>query len=124
MFVSAALGSRQAPLTGALLFVIYLPFAYAGAIICGLPVHLVLRRHGLTSWGYYAVCGVIIAAFVATVWLRTSQFSLWGDHGASDWPAISSAGLASALVFRAIVGPESNSRLQRTALRAAADPKR
>jgi hypothetical protein len=34
--------------------------AYASALVLGLPVHLLLRRHGLRGFGYYAGVGAAI----------------------------------------------------------------
>jgi hypothetical protein len=108
MFVVAALGSRHTKLSDFLLFVVYLPFAYAAALIVGVPVHLFLRRRGISAWWLYACLGGAAASLVSAVSIALMPGL---SASTSDWVAVCAAGVTSGLLFRALVGPESNSAL-------------
>ena len=108
MFVGATLGSRHTELTDFLLFVVYLPFAYAGAVLVGVPVHLFLRRRTVSAWWIYACLGGAAASLVTGITL-----ALIPDLTvlAADWAAVWLAGLTSGLLFRVLVGPETKDTL-------------
>ena len=89
-----------------LILMIYVPFAYLGAIVCGLPLHFLLRRKRVTARSVYVLLAIAIALLV---WDLVAL-----DHSSvpTDWLAVCVAGGVAGFLFRAIVGPKSDPRLR------------
>ena len=81
-------------------FVVHLSFAYAAALVFGLPLHFLLRRAKRDSLALYIVLGCVIGAVVAvTAMLRPATLL------PVDWIGSVVAGGVGGGLFRAIVGP-------------------
>ena len=81
-------------------FAVHLSFAYAAALVFGLPLHFLLRRARKDSLALYLVLGCVIGAGVAvSAWLRPATLL------PVDWIGSVAAGGAGGALFRAIVGP-------------------
>lgn len=90
-------------------FLVHLSFAYAAALVFGLPLHLVLRRAGRSESWAYGVLGCAIGAVVAaTAEMRTTLLPM-------DWIASVMAGGLGGILFRAIAGPGARGRELRPA---------
>jgi hypothetical protein len=79
---------------------IYVPFAYAGAILFGIPLHLVFERRGWMSTALYAAAGGLVALIVAAC-----VFVLMGTGAPfvlMEWLPVAAAGVISGLSFRAL----------------------
>ncbi len=103
-----------------LVVVLYVPFGYVGALLLGLPIHMLLRRRGWTNWPTYAVLGSVIASLVAAVPALTGGL----EPVATDWIAVVATGALAGLIFRGFVGPQSNLGMQRAVPRPVAGPDR
>ena len=81
---------------------VYLPFAYAAALVIGLPLHIWMRRSYRDGWWGYALAGGAIAYLVACI------PGLGTFATATDRIACALAGVLAGLSFRAIVGPATS----------------
>jgi len=82
----------------AMFFVVHQSFAYAAALVFGLPLHLLLRRAGRGAPWLYGVLGCAIGAGVAASAItRTTLLPV-------DWIGAVLAGGAGGGIFRALVG--------------------
>jgi hypothetical protein len=87
----------------------YLPWAYAAAIVVGLPLHLWLRRSN-RRWPWYAVTGMTVAVIAGAI----VGTLVGGTPNVSDWIAVAAAGFLGGLLFRDIAGPARGGRLERS----------
>jgi hypothetical protein len=55
------------------------PFAYAAALVIGLPVYLVLRRKGMRSLAAYLLSGAAIGLLVAVLLFGTQALLSWSS---------------------------------------------
>lgn len=55
------------------------PFAYAGALIIGVPVYLVLQRKGVHGLGAYLALGAAIGAAVVALTFGTEALFSWSS---------------------------------------------
>ena len=99
MVVAALLRGWTLDASRAPFFLVHLSFAYAAAVVFGLPAHLLLRRAGRGEPWLYGVLGCAIGAVVAaTAEMRTTLVP-------ADWIASVVAGGVGGVLFRAIAGP-------------------
>jgi hypothetical protein len=116
-------GDSPVSLTDFLLLIVLfsfyaLPVAYLLELIVGLPAWLVFRRHGIRAWSAFAVGGAALgmiysAAYSAAKYVaaKTMAYDFVRHPFTRDinplsiWLAVP-AGLASAILFRAIVFPK------------------
>ncbi len=91
-------------------FLVHLSFAYAAALVFGLPLHLLLRRAGRDEPWIYGVLGCVIGAVVAaTAEARTTLQP-------ADWIASVLAGGLGGLMFRALAGVATLAQESRPAI--------
>ena len=106
-----------------LLFSLFaLPSAYAFEILFGIPAWLLFCRYGFRSWGMFASGGIVLGTgycllfgMVAAI-AKSRGYDIYAHSFARDWLNPMDfwfdipAGLASSLLFRAIVFPSRSPR--------------
>ncbi len=57
-------------------------YSYTWTTLLGVPIHFLLRFCGLTSWVWYAACGLVAGAGVFARWVTPSAWQRLADEGA------------------------------------------
>jgi membrane protease YdiL (CAAX protease family) len=93
-----------------------LPPAYLFELVLGIPAWLFFRRHGIRAWSAFAVGGAVLGITSYVAWYVAAK-AIGYNIGAyplvrrfdpkTPWLAVP-AGLACAILFRAIIFPRSS----------------